>query len=112
MNSKLIEIRVDDSTKIYLEVPNDPNPNQTSIEMPAASDNVYIQKTKDFFENVCHQIKAFSGGISSALNDFESSPDELELELAIKFSADAGIIFSSLTSEISSTMKMVWKKQR
>ena len=40
----------------------------------------------------------------------EFKPDEFEVEFAVKFSADAGIIISSIGTESSVTVKMKWNK--
>lgn len=111
--SNFIAVQLDDNTKIYLETAKDDiEKGVDGLFVPVSSNGHIIEKTKDFFDNTLEQIKTFSNGISNAVKNFDASPDEVEVEFSVKFSADVGIIISSASSESGITIKMKWKKSK
>lgn len=103
----LIEVQLDNGMKIFIEA-NQVDESDDLLEH--VSTNRIITKTKAFLTEAFDQIKAFSNGISETVNDMEFRPDEFEVEFAVKFSADVGIIISSVGTESSITVKMKWNK--
>jgi hypothetical protein len=69
-----------------------------------------VQKTKSFLDDALGQIKAFSNGIANSIKSIDAKPDEFEVTFAVKFSANAGVIISSVSSEASISVKLKWKK--
>ena len=109
--SNLIEITLDENTKIYLEsAKEDIKIGDESLFMPIASNGQIIQKTKEFLDNTFNQITTFSSNIANSIKRLDIAPDEFEVEFAVKFSADAGIIISSISSEASIKIKLKWTK--
>lgn len=107
----LIEISMDNSTKLYIEVADAPFfDGSDPLLVPVASGEKVTKKAKDFLEDSLTQIKNFSNGIAEAIKAADIQPDEFELAFGIKFSADAGIIISSISSEANLTVKMKWNK--
>lgn len=109
--SNFIKVHLDDITTLYLETAEDDIQNsEEGLFTPVASNDRTIEKAKDFLDATFNQIKAFSGEIANAINNIDVAPDEFEVEFGVKFSADAGIIISSVSSEASITVKLKWAK--
>ena len=111
--SNYIELNLDSETKIFLETESGyVKRGNDDFFTPVASNNRIIEKTKDFLENSIKQIKTFTGNISNSIQNLDAAPDELEVEFSVKFTADAGIIISSVGSETGITIKLKWSKLR
>lgn len=111
MKQKLMEIYIDNNTKIYIEttdyqILDDVDP----LMMPVASEEKIIKKAKDYLENSIEQIKNFSNSVAKSIKDIDMSPDEFEMEFAVKFATDVGVIISSIGAEANLTVKMKWNK--
>ena len=78
-----IEVKLDDNTKIYLET---------------AKEDIKKNKNEAFVPIANY------GKIES----LDAAPDEFEVSFSVKFSADAGIIISSVSSGASITVKLKW----
>ena len=105
----LIKIQLDNGTSIYLETA---QIDRSDDLLDPVTGNRVIQKTKAFLAETFDQNKEFSGGISESIDRMDFRPDELEVEFAVKFSADAGIIISSIGTEANITVKMKWEKSK
>ena len=104
-----IEVMLDDNTKIYLETAKeDIKKNKNEAFVPIANYGKIVEKSKEFLDNSFAQIKAFSSGIVNSIKSLDAAPDEFEVSFSVKFSADAGIIISSVSSEASITVKLKW----
>lgn len=109
--SNFIEVQLDDNTKIYLETAKDEiKKGDGGLFAPVASSGRVIEKAKDFLDSSFNQIKVFANGIADSIKNLDTAPDEIEVEFAVKFSADAGVIISSVSSEASITVKLKWTK--
>lgn len=108
--SDYMEIPIDDNKTILIELlePVKINKNEDSILVPVANTKSFIKKSKDYLENSIEQIKQFSSCIAEGVRDINYKPSELELEFAVKFSADAGVIISSVSSEANLAIKVKW----
>lgn len=104
-----IKIQLDNDVTVYLEAA--PIDESDNLLEPVTGNRV-IQKTKAFLAETFEEIKEFSSGISEAIDGMDFRPDELEVEFAVKFSADAGIIISSVGTEANITVKMKWKESK
>ena len=106
-----IEITLDENTKIYLEsAKEDIKIGDDALLVPIASNGRIIQKTKEYLDDSFNQITTFSSNIAESIKKLDITPDEFEVEFAVKFSTDAGIIISSVSSEASITIKLKWTK--
>lgn len=113
MKRKLIEISTDNNTKIYIETTDyqtldDIDP----LMMPASSEEKIVKKAKDYLENSIERIKNFSNSMAKSIKDIDMCPDEFEMEFAIKFATDLGVIISSIGTEANLTVKMKWNKSK
>jgi hypothetical protein len=103
----LIEVSLDENTKIYLEAAQDDIIEGGQFEA-VRNPNRVIEKAKDYFDGTLNQIKTFANSIAHSVKDLVAEPDEVELEFSVKFAAEAGIVISSLSSEASVTIKLKW----
>lgn len=103
---------MDDNSKVYLEtIKEDVEEKENSLFEPITSGRI-IHKTKDFFKTSFNQIGTFSNEIISSIKNLDNAPDEFEVEFSVKFSADAGIIISSISSEATLKVKFKWDKSK
>lgn len=111
--SKLIEIALDENTKIYLEASDiDVGGNESDIFAPASAGDGIIKRAKNYLDEQFQQIKAFSSSIAESIKSIDASPDEFEVEFAVKFAVEGGVIISSVSSEASITIKLKWSKTK
>jgi hypothetical protein len=108
--SKMVEIIFDDGSKMFLET-FDVGTCSGELVDPASGGKL-LHKAKDFLDDKFQQIKLFSNGLAESIKGIDFQPDEFEVEFSVKFSADAGIIISSVSSEASITVKMKWNKAK
>lgn len=111
MTQNLIEVTMEDKSKLYIEttshmlsVSGDP------LIVPAASEEGVVKGAGDLLKRSFTQIKNFSDSIAASLKSSTICPREFELEFGVKFAADAGIIISSVSSEANITIRMKWTK--
>ena len=105
--SKFIEITLDENTTIYIESAKEDIHNNGQF-VDVKNSNGVIAKASDYFERSLNQIKTFANSIANSVNDLPSSPKEVELEFAVKFAAEAGIIVTSLNTEANIIVKLKW----
>ena len=106
-----IEVIIDDETNIKIELADSAfaGGDDPLVENVASGGKV-IKKAKDFLDSSLEQINIFSNSIAHSIKNSKYCPDEFELEFAVKFGADAGIIISTVSTEANVTVKMKWVK--
>ena len=105
----LIEIPLDNGKNLYIETVIFNENNDSSLVQATSSQKV-IRKAKDYLSDSIEQIKWFADSISNSILDSNFCPDEFELGFAIKFSADASIIISTINTEANISVNLKWKK--
>lgn len=109
--SQIIEIACSDGTTIYLEaensnsVPTARNPIDRSLT--STVDKV-VQKSKDYMDDAFKQISSFASAFAEKMKQEPSGPDEIEVGLAVKFTADLGMVIARADSETGMTVKLKW----
>ena len=107
---ELIEITLDDGIQLFIE----PSRHQLSYSEDSSRYEISpvtepIKKTAEYLDKAMNQIKAFSAKIAETAKRLPVKPDEFEVEFSGTFSAEAGIIFTSVSSEASVTITLRWK---
>lgn len=111
MAQNLIEVTMEDNSKLYIETTSPMlSDGGDPLMVAAASEDGVVKRTEDLLKKSFTQIKNFSDSIATALKSSAICPKEFELEFGVKFAADAGIIISSLSSEANITIRMKWTK--
>lgn len=109
----LIEIVMDDGTKLYIEAINNEAFNaDNSLKIPVASGERVVKRTSEFLESSFVQIKNYANSIIKSIKNTDIQPDEFEVEFAVNFSADLGIIISSISTEANVTIRMKWNNDK
>ncbi len=96
-------------TEIAGDVPlvaevDDPADRLTRVSMTA--DGLY--RAAQTFEQAMGRMKAIAAMVAASVR--ELSPDETELELGFKLSAEAGVVLTKLSGDGHITLKLTWKK--
>ena len=108
--AKLLKVCLEDNVCIYLEGCEIDDANDDLLD--PVSGNRVVSKTKEFLINSFEQVKSFSTFVAESIQSVPLQPDEFEVKFSVKFSADAGIIISSLSSEAAIGVTMKWTKQK
>jgi hypothetical protein len=69
-----------------------------------------IQNVQESFDKALQPLKEISNSIVNCIKDIANSPEEVEVELGLKFTAKAGIILTSFDSEANLKIVLRWKK--
>ena len=108
---KLLQFITDDGNEFYVEV-QDENPQAATRSGTAVEQTRgVIQNAANSFENALKPLKEVSNKIFNSLKDITNSPDEVQVELGLKFSAKAGIILTSLDSEANFKIILKWQNK-
>lgn len=70
-----------------------------------------VQTVSESFEKALKPLKDVSNTIISSIKDVVNSPNEVQVEMGLKFSAKAGIILTSLDSEANLKIVLKWTKK-
>jgi hypothetical protein len=68
-----------------------------------------VEKATESLEAVMARLKPVVEAVAGGLKGLATRPDTVEVELAIKLSADAGIVVARAGSEASLKIKVGWK---
>ncbi len=68
-----------------------------------------LQKASARFEEALEPLGKISGAIIRKIKDLDTHPDEISVELGLKFSASAGVILTSVDSEANLKINLKWK---
>lgn len=69
-----------------------------------------VKQVTTTFESVIGKLKPVVETVARELASLANAPDAVEVEFAVKLSADAGVIIARAGSEASLRVKVGWKK--
>ncbi len=109
---KLIQFTTTDGNNFFVE-----------IDEPVAAEAVrgyseqgntrgVLETAKQSFNDALKPLKEISNSIIDSVRQISNAPDEVEVELGLKFSAQAGIILTSLDSEANFKITLKWQKNK
>lgn len=110
----LIAVPIDEKTVIYIETTNSDSDDYESTFANISSDrngNV-LERAKGYLDEKMIQVKAFASNVSKAFLEMDNKPNEFEIEFAVKFAAEAGVVISSVNSEAGIIVKLKWSKDK
>lgn len=64
------------------------------------------------FDAVIGRVRAVGNSVARAVKSIDVTPETAEVELLMKFNADAGVIFASAGAEAQMKVKLSWKPQQ
>ncbi len=107
MKKQLIEYLTEDGIVITVEA--EPSPAEQGGSAVISSGGT-LQKASARFEEALEPLKKISGAIINKIKGLDAYPDEVSVELGLKFSAKAGVILTSVDSEANLKITLKWKK--
>ena len=109
---KLLQFTTQDGNDFFVEVEDNSAGTAQAVRGFAGEDSTrgVVQTASESFEKAIRPLKEISNSIVNCVKDFASSPDEVQVELGLKFAARAGIIITSLDSEANLKITFTWKK--
>ena len=108
--NKLIEFKTENGDNFFVEVLEPPL--NESFRDGSQDNNMRgaVQNISDNFEKALKPLKDISGSIIKSIKDIVNAPDEIEVELGLKFSARAGLVLTCVDSEANLRIALKWKK--
>ena len=109
---QLLQLRTNDGTDLYVEV------DETTVNNPLRGnsnnleDRGVIENAQQSFDKALQPLKEISNSIINCIKNITNSPQEVEVELGLKFTAKAGIILTSLDSEAHLRVSLKWKNEK
>ena len=108
---QLLQLRANDGTDLYIEV------NETAVDNQLRGssnleDRGVIENAQQSFDKALQPLKEISNSIINCIKNITNSPQEVEVELGLKFTAKAGIILTSLDSEAHLRVSLKWKNEK
>jgi hypothetical protein len=106
MKKQFIEYLTEDGVVITVEAePGPPEPGGTTL----ISSGSTLQKASVRFEEALEPLRKISGVIIKKIKELDTHPDEISVELGLKFSAKAGVVLTSVDSEANLKINLKWK---
>jgi Trypsin-co-occurring domain 1 len=102
--TKLVQFPLEEGGSIVVEVEEE----QLSGPVPAASPGDLAGEAKMSFDEATAKLGPIARIVLDQVKDL--GPQEIGVELGIKFSAEAGIILAKTSAEGTCTVKLTWKK--
>lgn len=65
---------------------------------------------KKKFDEAVNLIKSVGDSVVSKVKEIKDSPDEVSIELGIKFTVEAGVVIAKTSSEGALKLTLKWKK--
>ena len=106
----LLQFSDSNGAEFYVEVEDSASEGITMRGGPGEESRSLVQNAGANFEKAISPLKSISNTIISGLKELVHSPDEVNIELGLKFSAKAGIIITSVDSEANLKIALKWKK--
>lgn len=106
---QLVEFELEDGTKFLVEV--EKPPGQTNIPPTPVSrgGELPVTRATKKFDKALDDVKPVLATVVSKLKDV--SPDETEVKFGLKLAANAGVVFTSLGSELTFEITVKWKQE-
>lgn len=107
---KFVQFETSNGNEFYVEV-NEPSILEPTMRGSAIAESRGVMQTAAAsFEKSLSPLKEISNSIINCIKEIANSPDEIGVELGLKFNAKAGIILTSFDSEANFKISLKWKK--
>ncbi len=104
---QLIEFPLEDGTSIVMEVDEE----QAGATRVSREPGEIVAKATQTFEAAMDRLRPMAQEIIGKLRDIKESPDEVNVEFGLKFSATAGVIIAGMGSEATLKISLKWKQK-
>lgn len=106
--SELIKYTTQDGYDVIVETNSDESPNHTYRGSPGVRG--VISEATQSLEDALTPLHKITSSLINSLKDLANSPDEVQVELGLKFSAKAGVILTSVDGESNLNVVLKWTK--
>lgn len=105
---KLISFKTDNGQTVFLEAA---ETGGGGLQPVSRDGGTVLERTTDSLSEALEPVKSVSQSILNAFTGFAHAPDELNVELSIKITAEAGIIITKGSVEGNFKISLKWKKE-
>ena len=84
---------------------------RVSKTLRGSGTDAYI-KPGETFDGVVRRFKPLLDSLAAQFRDFAGAPEQVSVELGIKFTAQAGMVITRASSDASLRLKLSWRKDR
>lgn len=98
LKKQLLSYKLDTGEKIFIEIDDDSE---------RISKGTYVEAS-DRLEDALKHISPVAQRVMDSLRDI-NNPDEINMEFGLKFSAQAGVVFTSVNSDVTFKVSVKWK---
>ena len=106
---QLVEFELEDGTKFLVEVDKPAGQPNTSPTPISRGGGLPVTRATKRFDEALDDIKPVLATVVSKLKDV--SPHETEVKFGLKLAANAGVVFTSLGSELNFEVIVKWKQE-
>ena len=115
MNYKIIKFETEDGDIIYVEAEEiqfgrDDYNEGLAVAGSKDEEGSSIKNATSKFEKALEPIRKISNHLVQNIKDIDITPDEVSVELGLKFNAEAGIIISKASTEANIKINLTWKR--
>jgi len=94
--------------EIHIELSEKPKRGGTTRSGNSSKDKKVIKK----FENAVKVVKEIGDSIISTVKEIKNSPDEISVEVGVKFSAELGAFVAKSSAEGTLKLNLTWKNTK
>ncbi|MBD2214687.1 hypothetical protein H6G27_33285 [Nostoc linckia FACHB-104] len=106
---QLVEFTLEDGTKFFVEVEKPAGQTSTPPKPVSREGGLAVTPASKTFDKALDDIKPVLATVVSKLKDI--SPNETEVKFGVKLAANAGVVFTSLGSELNFEITVKWSKE-
>ena len=109
---KLISLTLDDGSKLFIEATDTGTSGGAYDPRRPVSTGGVIEKASDYLDGALSTVQALVGKVAEAVKSSPARPDEFEVEFGVQFSAEAGVVLSSVSTEANITITLHWTNEQ
>jgi Trypsin-co-occurring domain 1 len=104
---QLAEFSLADGTKFLVEIE---EPEDSAIERVALSPVREVIKATQTFEEALEKVKPVASTLIAKLRELSAPTNSVEVKFSLKLTADAGVIFATVGSEVNYEITLKWQE--
>lgn len=111
MNKKtnLIEFQDSDGNLVLIEIESDFTSDSERVEVGDSRDGNLVRVSRKFNEAV-DVVRVVSKNLIERVQGMVEKPDEVDIKMGIKFSAESGAFIAKVASDANIELTLKWKK--
>ncbi len=113
MDKELAQFRLEDGTAFLVEVDRPPPTRDSSIQRVASvNTGQMVYQASETLEQALDSIKPVVSTVCSRMKSGLTTPaDEVEVTFGLKLAAQAGVVFGSVSGDVTFQVKLKWAKE-